>query len=161
MAKPIENIGLGLGLENNPGLGLDLDLSELGVITAPLSPRRRAPPPPPLDLASTKSASFPTQQTAPPYVNHRIAFYGTARAHPSSPTSGIFTLTHSPTNSFELPSHRDSISSASEASDDDLHTASIISLTPVIGDRAVMMEVMLNADMEMEVDGEVEVGLAF
>lgn len=158
MAGHNVNHGLGLGLEKNPGLGLGLglDLPETATITAPLSPRRR---PPPLDLR----ASAQLEQTAPPCVNHRVAFYGTARAHPNSPTSGISTPTHSPTNSFELPSHRDSISLASEASDDDLHTASIISLTPVVGDRAVMMEVMLSAEMEIEIDSQmgVEVGLAF
>lgn len=165
-----ENPGLGFGLENKSalglglGLGLGFDMPETSSITttAPLSPRRR---PPPLDLSFTNGAAPRTQQTAPPCVNHRVAFYGTARAHPNSPTSGIFTLTHSPSSSVELPTHRDrdSISLASEASDDDLHTASIISLTPVIGDRAVMMEVMLSAEMETvaEMEQVSEVGLAF
>ena len=183
MAAPKTIPGSDMEKNHNPGLGLGLDFPEVGIITAPLSPRRR---PPTLNLASTKYASGPTQQTAPPYLNHRVAFYGTAKAHPNSPTSGIFTLTHSPSNSFELPpsyatggsrdsiglpSSRDSMSLTSEASDDDLHTASIISLTPVIGDRAVMMEVMMSAEVEMEIErnmglgsgmeGDVEVGLAF
>lgn len=172
IVSPTDNVnpGLGFGLENKSalglglGLGLGFDMPETSSITttAPLSPRRR---PPPLDLSFTNGAAPRTQQTAPPCVNHRVAFYGAARAHPNSPTSGIFTLTHSPSSSVELPTHRDrdSISLASEASDDDLHTASIISLTPVIGDRAVMMEVMLSAEMETvaEMEQVSEVGLAF
>ena len=51
------------------------------------------------------------------------------------------------------------MSLASEASDDDLHTASIISLTPVVGDRAVMMEVMLIPDMEVETGTEKDVDM--
>ena len=160
-----EESGLGLNLEINPkpglGLGLGFDMPTMSSITAPLSPRRR---PPPLDLNLAKRKCAPAQQTAPPWVNHRIAFYGTARAHPNSPTSGIFTLTHSPSNSVELPSHRDSISLASEASDDDLHTASIISLTPVVGGSAVVMEGILSGAMEIDAGEEMvvdEVGLAF
>jgi len=58
---------------------------------------------------------------------------------------------------------RDSISLASESSDDDLHTASIISLTPVMGrkmvDGALGMGIEVGSDRreEMIVD---EVGLA-
>jgi hypothetical protein len=150
---------------SNPGLGLGLDLPEPASITPPLSvsPRRR-PPPLDLSLSGARFAGAPTQKTAPPCINHRVAFYKTARAHPNSPTSGVFfrtppgsltsfaTYTISPSSSQTTStgtgsSHslssdaqgyvyrdsisRDSISIGSEASDDDLHTASIISLTPI------------------------------
>ncbi|KAK4689815.1 hypothetical protein P7C73_g259, partial [Tremellales sp. Uapishka_1] len=119
----------------NHGLGLGLDLPVQTSMTAPLTPRRR---PPPLDLSNLTQ----THDEPSPRINHRIAFYGTAKAHPNSPTSGIFTAEFS---------NRDSMSLASEASDDDLQTASIISLTPVLGDRALMVEVR---------EEYVEVGLA-
>ncbi|ORY35718.1 hypothetical protein BCR39DRAFT_555855 [Naematelia encephala] len=179
-----ENLGL--------GLGLDFDMAVKPHTTAPLSPRRR-PVPPPLDMTLARAVSTSTSapQSAPLYRHfgptaniyapvpssastlhysrssaHRVAFYGTARAHPNSPTSGVFTLTSgsgstsslsdAPTERASMyggsstsseggcgggPRDRDSISLASEASDDDLHTASIINLTPVIGGKeAVMME---------------------
>jgi hypothetical protein len=168
------------------------------------------------------------RQSAPPRINHRVAFYGTAKIHPRSPTSGIFTQVNSedryyagPTDSsstsvpnfqsddsvprereknghrhsqsFSIESghsgagsfsdstaavlglfgsetvassrSRDSMSMASEASDDDLHTASIISLTPVMGrslvgmgmSRGLGMGLGLGMSEEVVVD---EVGLA-
>ena len=148
----------------NAGLGLGLDLPETVAMssssstTAPLSPARRRKAPPPLDLRFSKGYNNdkPALASAPPCTNHRVAFYRTAKAAPNSPTSGIFTIDlglsdHSPLSSLDLnhwmggesytASGRDSLSLESEASDDDLHTASIISLTPVLGDRARMVEV--------------------
>ncbi|WVF67550.1 hypothetical protein IAT40_002307 [Kwoniella sp. CBS 6097] len=149
--------------EGNPGLGLGLDLPDQACITAPLSPRRRAPPPP-LDLSATKFNSAVEQGVAhsAPIINHRIAFYTTAKAHPNSPSSGIFTSSSSLASSASSSStislgdtatpagshhtYRDSISLASEASDEDLCTASIISLTPImkgkIGAREMKEEIL-------------------
>lgn len=162
----------------NPGLGLGLDLPEATsfvtaplTVTSPLSPRKSKPGRIDTALAQTvltHQSADGTPQTAPPVINHRVAFYGTARAHPNSPTSGVFTrslddiASHShsddgyrtPTMPPRLPSSsalsttsrdsvstisqgtigcRDSISAHSESSDEDLHTASIINLTPVVG----------------------------
>lgn len=167
----------------NPGLGLGLELPE-GVsmtpkpTTAPLSPARRRAPPRPLDLSQTKHASSPAVNSAPPCINHRVAFYRTARAAPNSPSSGIFTIDvseHLPLSSLDLNnwstdvgmqfhsrsmssfSGRDSVSLKSESSDDDLHTASIISLTPVVGDRARMVE--MREEVMLPVHGEVGLAL--
>lgn len=174
----------------NPGLGLGLDIapnSEFMVapfpFTAPLSPRKAKPRPIDTALAQSYGTSpagvehaAAEPHSAPPVINHRVAFYGTARAHPRSPSSGIFTqslddiASHcddtaratTPTmptrksSSGALSSSagssrsrdsvstitggggstigcRDSISAHSESSDEDLHTASIINLTPVVG----------------------------
>ncbi|OCF44015.1 hypothetical protein I317_02122 [Kwoniella heveanensis CBS 569] len=136
--------------ESNPGLGLGLDIPDQAAsITAPLSPRRRAPPPP-LDLSAVKFNSAVERGVAhsAPIINHRVAFYNTAKAHPNSPSSGIFTSSSSLASSASSSStislgdnatpaethhtYRDSISLASEASDEDLCTASIISLTPIM-----------------------------
>ncbi|KAK8854675.1 hypothetical protein IAR55_003414 [Kwoniella newhampshirensis] len=144
------------------GLGLGMDIPDYPTVssTAPLSPRRRAAPPAPLDLTRTKYdySDETVCQSAPPVINHRIAFYKAAKAHPNSPSSGIFTSTSSisssssSTSTISLHEHsasssgsasssttmgyhksfRDSISLASEASDEDLCTASIISLTPIM-----------------------------
>ena len=123
------------------------------------------------------------QHSAPPRINHRVAFYSSAKAAPNSPHSGVFTqIPHSasgnvegstefvsspnpgasgagssgsaaysggypvgPTRTWSQTSlstedtelsyargMRDSISLTSEASDEDLHTASIVCLTPVL-----------------------------
>jgi len=167
----------------NPGLGLGLDLPETvrmntsSPITAPLSPARRRNAPPPLDLRWAKAAgnTKPALASAPPCINHRVAFYRTAKAAPNSPSSGIFTadlglMSHSPLSSLDLnhwingesytTSARDSLSLKSEASDDDLHTASIISLTPVLGDRARMVEVREEVMLPGSISHEAEVGLA-
>ncbi|WWC90602.1 uncharacterized protein L201_005538 [Kwoniella dendrophila CBS 6074] len=143
---------------SNPGLGLGLNLDhhhhQSSTNTAPLSPRKRAPPPPPLDLTKTQSKNRNSANSgsihSAPIINHRIAFYTTAKAHPNSPSSGIFTSSSSLASSASSSStislteqqqqtnrksnhcYRDSISLTSEASDEDLHTASIISLTPII-----------------------------
>lgn len=175
---------------SNPGLGLGLDLPEPASITPPLSvsPRRR-PPPLDLSMSGARFAGAPTQKTAPPCINHRVAFYKTARAHPNSPTSGVFfrtppgsltsfaTYTISPSSSQTMStetgsSHslssdeqvyvyrdsisRDSISIGSEASDDDLHTASIISLTPIKATAGIGVAL---AELQEEVLGD-GVGLA-
>jgi hypothetical protein len=162
---------------SNPGLGLGLDLPEATTMqkepsVAPLSPRRRHAPPP-LDLSRVKQASVPAVSSAPPCINHRVAFYRTARAAPNSPSSGIFTVDVSdqPLSSLDLNSWsvdvgiqamstfsgRDSVSLKSESSDDDLHTASIISLTPVLGDRPRMVE--MREEVMLPVDGEVGLAL--
>ncbi|WVR09495.1 hypothetical protein IAU60_006563 [Kwoniella sp. DSM 27419] len=180
-----------MGLTMNPGLGLGLDLAEKPSITAPLSPRRRAPPAP-LDLSKAKynmNVERGIAQTAP-IINHRVAFYGTARAHPRSPSSGIFTScsslasaassssSSSSTSTISLneegprqrqrqsqagsgdadadargqhDTYRDSISLASEASDEDLYTASIISLTPVMKGKVGVREVR---EIKEEILGE-------
>ncbi|WVQ95078.1 hypothetical protein IAU59_002171 [Kwoniella sp. CBS 9459] len=149
--------------EGNPGLGLGLDLPDQPCITAPLSPRRRAPPPP-LDLSGVKFNSTVERGVAQsaPIINHRVAFYTTAKAHPNSPSSGIFTSSSSLASSASSSStislgdnatpaeshhtYRDSISLASEASDEDLYTASIISLTPImkgkVGAREMKEEIL-------------------
>ena len=166
--------------EVNPGLGLGLDLPETPSITAPLAKLRKAPPPP-LDLKTER-------------INHRVAFYKTAKAAPNTPTSGIFIDAQSPLSSLgsmtslasskpswhsldEMPGLglglglegvfessfarrrsvsepagcRDSMSLASEASDEDLHTASIISLAmPGFGEaRLVEKEEMLAVAAEV------------
>lgn len=180
----------------NPGLGLGLEIapnSEFMIapfaITAPLSPRKAKHKPGPINTvlaqAFTEKPNGPASEphSAPPVINHRVAFYGTARAHPRSPSSGIFTQSlkdialhgsdlHLDNASQErerdvptprmmparVPSSsaistgssrdsvstigggsqgtvgcRDSISAHSESSDEDLHTASIINLTPIAG----------------------------
>jgi hypothetical protein len=157
------------------GLGLGLDLPDgiaMSSPTAPLSPaRRRAAAPPPLDLTRVRDAAKPQLSSAPPCINHRVAFYRTAKAAPNSPTSGIFTVDvvdRSPLSSLDLnhwigdtsyaSSGRDSMSLKSESSDEDLHTASIISLTPVLGDnRARMVE--MREEVMLPVEGEVGVAL--
>jgi hypothetical protein len=168
-------------MTGNPGLGLGLDLPDSATMlqtntTAPLSParRRRAPAPAPLDLSMAKMGQSNDEgiSSAPPRINHRVAFYRTAKAAPNSPSSGVFTLDlagHSPLSSLDLDSWlnqgkqgatsdaRDSISLKSEASDDDLHTASIISLTPVLGDRARMVE--MREEVMLPMDGLVGVAL--
>ena len=154
-------------IDLNPGLGLGLDLPEPASITAPLFTRRG--PPPRIDTSRTltfrESSNVPN--SAPLVINHRVAFYGTAKAHPRSPSSGTFhhsledvslngqktpqpildtmsstgssgSLSSSSRDSTStiglgLGSCRDSMSLASECSDEDLHTASIINLTPVMG----------------------------
>ncbi|OCF57566.1 hypothetical protein L486_05025 [Kwoniella mangroviensis CBS 10435] len=153
------NHGLGLGM----GMNIHDSQSSINSSTAPLalSPRRKAPPPP-LDLSTTKTKNRRSQRQSrmmtiqsAPIINHRIAFYGTAKVHPNSPCSGIFTTssssslasTSSGSSSSTISlsqqqqqqyenkktySYRDSISLTSEASDEDLCTASIISLTPVM-----------------------------
>jgi hypothetical protein len=158
----------------NPGLGLGLDLPAPVSITAPLSPRKSRPPP--IDTTIARALPYrqvsQVPQSAPPVINHRVAFYGTAKAHPRSPTSGTFhhslddiayhssegktpvarekafgstpsssSLSSSSRDSTStiglgLVGCRDSMSLNSECSDDDLHTASIINLTPMLG-RAV------------------------
>ena len=196
-------------IPSNPGLGLGLDFPEPSFITAPLSPRKFKPKAKPgrINTALAQSVDLrsfdPTPGSAPPVINHRVAFYGTARAHPRSPSSGVFTRsltdisTHcdqaepsstsasapapvsvsaatsgleveveeeveatTPTlrsngmgmpkslpssgalstasrdsimtmNSQTTVGYRDSISGHSESSDEDLHTASIINLTPM------------------------------
>jgi len=151
----------------NPGLGLGLDLPESASITAPLATRKG--PPTRIDTAIARALPFreygQVPQSAPPVINHRVAFYGTAKAHPRSPSSGTFhhsledvslegnktpqpTTISSTGSSSSLSSSsrdststiglgltgcRDSMSIASECSDEDLHTASIINLTPVVG----------------------------
>ena len=195
------------GLLKNPGLGLGLDIPDTASlsITPPLSPARRRGPPAPLDLGrlsniNVNSATMDktnyhemkqSVQTAPPHINHRVAFYQTAKAAPNSPTSGIFTECQTSFASLDLNlglsqglclgkghgqgpvshvgqfgqtgqmeqtwsnaaiegSNRDSLSMESEFSDEELHTASIISLTPMLGDR-----------MGVEIRGEEgEVGVA-
>lgn len=158
-------------VSTNPGLGLGLDLPAPVSITAPLSPRKSRPPP--INTAITRlpyMQASKVPQSAPPVINHRVAFYGTAKAHPRSPTSGTFhhslddisfhssegkvpvtstservfgstpsssSLSSSSRDSTStiglgLVGCRDSMSIASECSDDDLHTASIINLTPVM-----------------------------
>jgi hypothetical protein len=158
----------------NPGLGLGLDLPEPASITAPLSPRKGPPPRIDTALARAFTSEGSTPQSAPLVINHRVAFYGTAKAHPRSPSSGTFhhsledvsfrsndrtpqpklpierTMTMTSTSSSSslsssrdststiglgLVGCRDSISLASECSDEELHTASIINLTPVMGRR--------------------------
>lgn len=161
--QPKQPIFTSLTLDN-PGLGLGLDFQDNSIITqpiAPLSPRRR---PPPLDLSFTKRANLPPLQihSAPPVINHRVAFYGTARAHPNSPNSGVFTITVPSQPDFQDLNYRDSISLASEASDEDLHTASIMTLTPVLtsGERALMVEVVGVGEVD-DLGVLEEVGLAF
>ncbi|ORX38453.1 hypothetical protein BD324DRAFT_649820 [Kockovaella imperatae] len=173
----------------NPGLGLGLDFPEPPSITAPLAHRRRAPLPP-LDLQDG-SSKLPYYK-----VNHRVAFYKTAKAAPNTPSSGIFvddSLSASSLSSLQSAgsnsasssrqavyrsteswrpaeeeptsasscfglgldgldhvlsessfarrrsasapigkTQRDSVSLASEASDEDLHTASIVSVGPMV-----------------------------
>ena len=155
-------------IELNPGLGLGLDLPEPAYITAPLFTRKA--PPPRIDTSRTLPfrESGHVTNSAPLVINHRVAFYGTAKAHPRSPSSGtfhhsledvsfksndktpqpIFGTMSSTTSSSSLSSSsrdststiglglsgcRDSMSINSECSDEDLHTASIINLTPVMG----------------------------
>jgi hypothetical protein len=154
-------------IDLNPGLGLGLDLPEPASITAPLFTRRA--PPARIDTSRNLPLRESTRvpDSAPLVINHRVAFYGTAKAHPRSPSSGTFhhsledvslngNKTPQPTidtmsstgSSSSLSSSsrdststiglglsgcRDSMSLASECSDEDLHTASIINLTPVIG----------------------------
>ncbi|WWD02263.1 hypothetical protein V865_000301 [Kwoniella europaea PYCC6329] len=163
------NHGLGLGLGMGMGMGMNVHDSQSSITssTAPLalSPRRKAPPPP-LDLSTTKNKNRRSQRQSrmmtiqsAPIINHRIAFYGTAKVHPNSPCSGIFTTSSSSSlastssgsssstislsqqqqqrqpqqyENRQTYSYRDSISLTSEASDEDLCTASIISLTPVM-----------------------------
>ena len=141
----------------NPGLGLGLDLPSKSAIiqpTAPLSPRRR---PPPLELSHGKVIP-PGPVSAPPGpARHRNAFYKSARAHPNSPSSGVFissgsissqtsseephvrSLTDSVLKEHDLRhgpirthGQRDSMSIGSEASDEDLRTASIVVLKPAV-----------------------------
>lgn len=154
-------------IDLNPGLGLGLDMPEPASITAPLFTRKG--PPARIDTSRTlpfRDTAVPN--SAPLVINHRVAFYGTAKAHPRSPSSGTFhhsledvsfksnDRTPQPTintmsstgSSSSLASSsrdststiglglsgcRDSMSIASECSDEDLHTASIINLTPVMG----------------------------
>ena len=151
------------------GLGLGLELTEMRSSTAPLSPKKR---PDPLDLSKVKSSREQGIKSAPPCINHRIAFYKTAKIAPNSPCSGFFFSNDGsslaldlaladlgdPVNDDQKVRQRDSISLKSEASDDDLHTASIISLTPVIGDRAGIVEMREEVSLACHVD--VEVGLA-
>ncbi|WWC71462.1 uncharacterized protein I206_105419 [Kwoniella pini CBS 10737] len=172
------NIMPGLGL----GLGIDQysssSTSSMSSNTAPLSPRRRAPPPP-LDLTNTKFDKRHKRGSmiqSAPIINHRIAFYTTAKAHPNSPSSGIFTSSNSLassssssstislsqqqiTPSEKQNSYRDSISLTSEASDEDLCTASIISLTPIVkgkigGIKEVKEEIINEIDDEYENENE-------
>ncbi|WVQ80149.1 hypothetical protein IAT38_002254 [Cryptococcus sp. DSM 104549] len=115
MASTTLNTPKEQSLEFNHGIGLDMEVDEptrSASTTAPLalSPRRppkskaRQAPPPNLDLSQSRYAQHPTSsshpQSAPaaPVINHRIAFYQTAKAHPDSPSSGIFT-TISPSSS--------------------------------------------------------------
>lgn len=211
------NPGLGLGL------GLGMDLPAASSITAPLSPRkpfsRVRPPPIDVNLVRCTAPAGAEPQSAPPRINHRVAFYGTAKVHPKSPTSGTFTQLqlqfednwysgqidsssvpnfqsnehvvaererngHRHSQSFSIESDRtghtsssghghghdhglglfgsrDSISLASESSDDDLHTASIISLTPVMGRSLVEvgMEMSVGVGVREEVIVD-DVGLA-
>jgi hypothetical protein len=102
--------------QSNPGLGLGLSLPPSASITAPLSPRRKGPPPA-LDLTyTTRESAGPDMQSAPARINHRVAFYTTARAAPNSSTSGTFSnsshSSHSHTE-FIIPSppRSDSVSS--------------------------------------------------
>ncbi|KAL7422431.1 hypothetical protein Q5752_003079 [Cryptotrichosporon argae] len=147
-------LGLGLGLE----FALDLALAPHKV-TAPLAPRRRASPPAPLDLARAKagaaSASVePAFRSAPPVIDHRVAFY-TTRA---SPTSSAASSSSSLAPAARGAKHRHSYSFGAandcdsdglddddddydDDSDSDLHTASIISVTPVLGSRPFVVEV--------------------
>ncbi|WVQ68385.1 uncharacterized protein L199_006593 [Kwoniella botswanensis] len=156
------NHGLGLGMGMGMGMNVHDSQSSITSSTAPLalSPRRKAPPPP-LDLSTTKNQNRRSQRQSrmmtiqsAPIINHRIAFYGTAKVHPNSPCSGIFTTSSSSSlastssgsssstislsqqqqqyENRQTYSYRDSISLTSEASDEDLCTASIISLTPVM-----------------------------
>lgn len=80
---------------SNPGLGLGLDFPQPSFITAPLSPRKSKPKPGRINTVLAQSVDLksfdPTPGSAPPVINHRVAFYGTARAHPRSPSSGVFT----------------------------------------------------------------------
>jgi len=143
----------------NMGLGLGLDLPVEMSITAPLSPRKRRPAPPPLNVKlanSTSSTSFssvstfdntPVPHSAPARItSHRVPFYHSAKPCPSAASATsihIRDLSFGSHYSNEaviydedvgpgvMSRDRDSISLASEASDDDLHTASIISLTPL------------------------------
>ena len=157
-------LGLGLALGNDSAISLSSASAPGLASTAPLSPRRKAPPAP-LDLTFTNLASHaPVQHSAPPRINHRVAFYSCAKAAPNSPHSGVFTqIPHSASGSVEghtefvsspnpggptrtwsqtslstedtelsyARGERDSMSLTSELSDDDLHTASIVCLTPV------------------------------
>ncbi|WVW85506.1 hypothetical protein I302_107544 [Kwoniella bestiolae CBS 10118] len=186
------NHGLGLGL----GMGMNDSQSFITSSTAPLapSPRRRAPPPP-LDLTSVKSKnrrSLSKRESmihSAPIINHRVAFYGTAKVHPNSPCSGIFTGSSSSSSSLassgsssstislnqqqitpsayhhKSHSYRDSISLASEASDEDLCTASIISLTPVmqgkVAGREMKEEIMVERDGENVLRLGLGLGLEF
>ena len=161
--------GLGLGLDLPDGIAMAKSAP-----TAPLSPaRRRAAAPPPLDLSRVREAARPQLSSAPPCINHRVAFYRTAKAAPNSPTSGIFTvdvLDRSPLSSLDLnhwigetayasSSGRDSMSLKSESSDEDLHTASIISLTPVLGDNHRARMVEMREEVMLPVEGEVGLAL--
>jgi hypothetical protein len=153
-------------IELNPGLGLGLDLPEPASITAPLFTRKA--PPPKIDTSRTLPFRESAPNSAPLVINHRVAFYGTAKAHPRSPSSGTFhhsledvsfksndktpqpivgTMSSTGSSSSLCSSSRDSTSTIglglsgcrdsmsinSECSDEDLHTASIINLTPVMG----------------------------
>lgn len=108
---------------SNPGLGLGLALPAPASITAPLAPRRKGPPPA-LDLSQTSKAAAagPDQYSAPARINHRVAFYTTARAAPNSaPTSGIFTSAsagHNGQTEFIIPSPTRSESDSSIFSSD-------------------------------------------
>ena len=168
----------------NPGLGLGLSFPEPPTISppskvAPLRLRR--------DNSNSSQRGF----------NHRVAFYGTARAAPgSSPSSGVFTdlpwsdssgtiesldllesepqsyndlvglgLSLGPEGEVKGAKHanprdsfghcvRDSISLASECSDEDLNTASIVSLIPVARNKVPGAE-------HLSGERRGEVGLAF
>ena len=141
----------------NPGLGLGLDLSSTSVITSPLAPKRR---PPPLDLSLSRSAP-PAASSAPAGpARHRTAFYKSARAYPNSPSSGIFTASSTSLSSQssviseehmrrftettvrDEHRHRDSISVGSEASDEELHTASIVLVKSFVLEGKTGMEVL-------------------
>lgn len=91
-------LGLGLGLES----AIQAETPPSQSVTLPLTPRsqRRAPPPPlvlvtePLHINVVVPPEPSMPSTSPSTMslmkNHRVAFYGSAKAHPASPTAGVF-----------------------------------------------------------------------